>query len=117
MRLNQIAQVIDGQIVVDGAAEQADVDLAFACDTMSDLLNAVSERSLLVTRLRGPQVVHAAELLDVPGICLVGDEDAGGPMTEAACERGILLMRSLADMEQTCRRLRACNGLAVRMRL
>ncbi len=42
---------------------------------------------LLVTRLRGPQFGHAAELLGVPGTCLVGSQDAAKAMTVAARAR------------------------------
>jgi hypothetical protein len=108
MNLEDLARRIGAQVVTRGRAADVPIDRIYAGDRISDLLNQASESTLVVTNLAGPQLVRAAELMDVPAICLVGGRAPQAEMLAAAGAHGVLLMVSPADLFETCGRLYRC---------
>jgi hypothetical protein len=99
-----------GATVITPGCPAAEIDRICAADRISDLLDSASDRTLLVTNLAGPQLLHVAELMDVPGICLTGGDAPGPEMVRLARSHGTLLMVSTLDMAETCARLHGCFG-------
>lgn len=110
MKLRQLAEHIDAKVLRTGDRSSVDIDHFFGSDKMSELLNAVSETSLLVTNLANAMTVRAAALLDAVGICFLNGIDPESEVVDAANEHGTGLIVSRVGMSETCRRLRECLG-------
>jgi hypothetical protein len=109
MNLQDLAVGIGARVVVRGRGAAATIERLYAGDRISDLLNQASPTTLVVTNLVGPQLVRAAELMDVPGICLVGGHEPEPRMLAAAQAHGMTLMVSPVDLFETCARLHRCR--------
>lgn len=109
MKLSELADKLEAQIVANvEKADEARVERFHISDRISDLLNCASEGTLLVTGLVNVHLARVAELMDAPGICLLDGLAPDAPLLEAALRRGIVLMVSESDREETARLLRAC---------
>jgi hypothetical protein len=110
MRLDELARLIGARVVVAGRAADGTIDRIYAGDRISDLLTHASPTTLILTNLSGNPLVRAAELMDVPALCLVSDR-APLPATMAAAEaHGVCLMVSPVGLFETCGRLHAALG-------
>jgi hypothetical protein len=108
MNLEDLAGRIGAQVVAKGRAADIGVDRIYAGDRMSDLLNQASDRTLIVTNLASALLIRVAELMDVPGVCLVGGQHVTPELLEAARLHGLFVMVSPHDMFETCGRLYDC---------
>jgi hypothetical protein len=108
MRLDELAAKIGAKVVVGStASDKAAVDISsvYAGDRVSDLLNHAGRGVLLVSNLVGSHLVCLAQLLDVPGICLLNDIIPEPEAVKAALDNGTVLMVSPLGMYETCGRL------------
>lgn len=108
MTVQELARQIGAQLTVPGKSSNSEVARIYAGDRMSDLLEQASADTLLVTRLANPHLFRMAELMDVPGICLVRDRAPEPELLQAAAQSGTALLLSPAGLEQTCRELERC---------
>jgi hypothetical protein len=108
MTLQELANKIGAKVLVPGKGATLSVDQVYAGDRISDLLNAGTESVLLVSNLGTSHLVRVAELLDVPGLCLVSGQMPDPVAMETAQEHGTLLMVSPAGLFETCGRLYQC---------
>ena len=110
MNLHDLAHQINARICLDTGSACQGIETVHASDTMSDLIAHAANDTLLVTSLNNNQLVRVAELMDVPGICLVGMADPGPELLAMARSTGTAIMISPHDREKTCRLLEACLG-------
>ncbi len=106
MTLKNLACGIEAAILTNEAkAASVEIDTVCAGDRVSDILNGASNATLVVTNLNNMALVRAAELVEVPGICLLngGVPDPDG--LKAASENGTVLIVSPVGMFETCGRL------------
>jgi hypothetical protein len=108
MKLQDLASRISAHVVVPGRAADVRIDRIYAGDRISDLLTHASPTTLVVTNLTGAQLIRAAELMDVPGLCLVADPSPETEVLAAARAHGLCLMVSPVDLFETCGRLYRC---------
>ncbi len=108
MNLEDLAARIGARVVVRGRAADIRIDRIYAGDRISDLLSHASEAMLVVTNLSGAQLIRAAELMDVPGLCLVSNQSPEPEMLAAAAAHGLCVMVSPADLFETCGRAYQC---------
>jgi predicted transcriptional regulator len=71
VKLREIKEILDAEVVVGGDQLDKDVNTAFAADLMSDVLAFATAGSLLLTGITNPQVVRTAEVLDIAAIIMV----------------------------------------------
>ena len=102
MRLEELAKAIGADVKTPGRGVTVEADQIYAGDRISDLLNAAGESVLLVSNLASNHLMRVAELMEVPGICLVGRQQPDAAMLETAEEHGTLLMVSPAGLFETC---------------
>jgi hypothetical protein len=110
MRLTDIAAGIGALIPPGQEKFDADIRRVIAGDRMSDLLSQADETTLIVTNLAGLQLMQLAEIMDVPGVCLLR---ANAPVPELARSPdwcSTLVMISPHGMYRTCGRLHSLLG-------
>ena len=71
MKLSKIKELLDAKVLTDTPFEDVEINSAFGCDLMSDVLAFVQDQSLLLTGLVNPQVIRTAEMLDISVIVFV----------------------------------------------
>jgi redox-sensing transcriptional repressor len=102
MKLEDLAQNIGARVVTPGRPGGTEIAKIYAGDRVSDLLNAASAQTLLVSNLASVQMLRVAELMDVPGICFVNDVEPGADVVELARQTGTLLLVSPSGVFETC---------------
>jgi hypothetical protein len=111
MKLKDLAHAIEARLLPGSGNEDSEVSRIYASATMSDLIGHAAADTLLVTSLNNAQLARMAELMDVPGICLVSGTVPGQELREAARRAGTALMVSAAGLEATGRSLHEVLGL------
>ncbi len=101
MQIEQLAQESGIRIALAPSVPGGDIAKVFGANTMSGLLANASPDCLLVTGLANPQLGRIAELMDVPGICLVDDLEPGAELLAAARAAGVALLVSSRDLAST----------------
>jgi hypothetical protein len=109
MRLTELVERIGAGIATHrDKATTIEIERVYAGDKVSDMLNEVSQTTLLVTNLTTGQILRVAELMDVPSICLVNGVEPSPDLLKAAHEREVVLVVSPVDLFSTCGRLYEC---------
>jgi hypothetical protein len=108
MNLKDLSRKINARLY-SGAGECCpEVKDVHAADTMSSLIANASRDTLLVTTLNNNQLVRVAELMDAPGLCLVGGAQPSPELLAQARETGAAIMVSPFGLEDTRRMLEEC---------
>jgi len=104
MKPEEIIAAVDGQILV---APPSELNLVYGCasDLMSDVLNLIHPRTLLITGLVNVQSIRTAEMADLPAILFVRGKVPPPETLQLAQEVGIAVMVSPYRMFDCCGRL------------
>jgi hypothetical protein len=107
VKLIELAQAIEGSILV--GADQPDllIDRAFAADLLSDVLALTDERTTLITGMVNPQVMRVAEILNVTAVIFVRGKVPPQSLLTYAKELNIPLVTTKMTMFETCGRMYA----------
>jgi hypothetical protein len=108
MNTDQIAKKINALHFPIAGQTCKEVGRIHAADTISSLIANASPNTLLVTSLNNSQLIRVAELMDVPGLCLVGGVQPSSDLIARARDAGATIMVSPWDLEQTRSLLEAC---------
>lgn len=108
MKLTDLICRIGAKVLTSGAMLDAEIKRIYASDRISDLLSQGDTETLLVTNLTGVHILRAAELMDVPAICLLNGVSPEPELTTAAERKGRALLVSPYGMFETCGRLYGC---------
>ena len=92
MRLEEVVNLIYGQVLTDASICSAEVEGGCGADLMSDVLASVQPHAVLLTGLCNPQVVRTAQMADVAAIVFVR-----GKTAHAGCDRSGERGRDPAD--------------------
>jgi predicted transcriptional regulator len=111
VRIQQIIEILDGQLVC--GSEFLDTEIKSACgsDLMSDVLAFVKQNCVLLTGLTHPQVIRTAEMLDVKAVVLVRGKRPGSMFIQMAQENNIALITTNYTLYTACGKL-YINGLS-----
>ncbi len=71
MKLDEVRQILDAEVVVGADQMHKEVFTAFGADLMSDVLAYARPGTMLVTGLTNPQVIRTSEILDIAAIIIV----------------------------------------------
>ncbi len=71
MKLQEVKDILDAEIIVGKDLMNMEVRTAFGADLMSDVLAFAKPGSLLLTGLTNPQVIRTSDVLDIAAIILV----------------------------------------------
>jgi hypothetical protein len=111
MNVKELAQRIDARLYLGTGSGDSQLAHVYAADTMSDLIAHAAADTLLVTSLCNNQLIRVAELMDVPGICLVSEScQPSAELLSRASTTGTAILVSKLGLEETCARLDASLG-------
>jgi hypothetical protein len=110
MKVKELSQLIDARVHLSTVSIDSEIARVHASDTMSDLIEHAAADTLLLTTLNNNQLIRVAELMDVPGICLVGGAVPGPELLARANAAGTAILVSPTGLEETCRILETCLG-------
>ncbi|HYX07053.1 MAG TPA: hypothetical protein VE912_10010 [Bacteroidales bacterium] len=101
MKIEEIASLLDAQIICGGNNMDCTVNYAFASDLMSDVLTIEGSGILLITGLTNLQAVRTAEMADISHIVFVRDKHATEEMVSLAVENNMVLLECRYSMFKT----------------
>jgi hypothetical protein len=108
MTIQEISRRIDARLQRGSENTSKEAARFFSSDTMSELIAHAAPDTLLVTRLNNFQLVRVAELMDVPGICLVNGATPAPELLTLAGASATAILVSPHDPARTAALLRAC---------
>jgi predicted transcriptional regulator len=109
MKLRDLMQVVEAELIVGGDKLDLDIQKAFAADLMSDVLAFATDGSLLLTGLTNAQVIRTAEMLDISAVLFVRGKRPQSEVVDLAQTRGIALLTTPYILYETCGRLYQCG--------
>ena len=105
MKIEEIAKLLDANILCNEEKKDLEVFSACGSDLMSDVMAFVKENVLLLTGLINVQVIRTATLMEIGAICFVRGKQPTEEMIEMAKENGIILLASKEPLFLACGKL------------
>ena len=112
MKIEQIRQLLDAEVLCLEDQLETDVHSACGSDMMSDVLAYVKDQAVLLTGLVNSQVIRTAQMMDMVCVVFVRSKRPTLEMIEIAEENGIVLLATQKRMYEACGTL-YLNGLGV----
>ena len=94
MKIRDIAQLVDGELVGAPVDEFYEVEKAFASDLMSDVLRFNMEQTVLITGLCNNQTMRTCEMADLRVVLMGRDKQPDDDMLELAVDNDITIIKS-----------------------
>ena len=111
MKIRDVVNLLDARVLCGEELLDGEVNSAFSCDMMSDVLAFVKEQAVLITGLCNPQVVRTAEMMDMRCIIFVRGKIPPADVISLADDSGIVVLATTERMYPTCGKLYV-NGLS-----
>jgi hypothetical protein len=105
MTVADAVKILEGQFFWGEGISDMEVASACGADLMSDVMAFVKDRVVLLTGLGNPQVIRAAELLDIRCIIFVRGKAPSRDMIEMAEQAEIILAGTKLTMFIACGKL------------
>lgn len=102
MKLGEIADILNANVICGHEFLTRDVSHAFASDLMSDVLTIDSRNLLLLTGLTNVQTIRTSEMADIQNIVIVRNKQITPEMREIAIENDIVILECSYSMFKTC---------------
>jgi predicted transcriptional regulator len=109
MKLSEIIEVLDGNLLTGDGFLEKDISTCGASDLMSDILAGLSEGCILLTGLTTIQVIRTAMVANVGAVVFVRDKTPPAEVIKLAEENQLPLISSPYSMFVSCGRLHACE--------
>jgi serine kinase of HPr protein (carbohydrate metabolism regulator) len=109
MKISQIQELLNAEVVCGGDQLDREVNSACGSDMMSDVLAYVKDQAVLLTGLVNPQVVRTAEMMDMVCIVFVRSKVPTEEMIALAEEHGMVLLKTRKRMYEACGKLYAAG--------
>ncbi len=94
MKINELLQLTEGQIVAGNSEKNIIIERAFSSDLMSDVLTLDDHHIVLITGLANVQLIRTVEMADVPVVLLCRNKKATPEMLDLANEIDIILIET-----------------------
>ena len=102
MKIKEIAELLNAEVLCGEEHLDGDVHSACGCDMMSDVLAFVKEQAVLLTGLCNPQVVRTAEMMDMRCIVFVRGKMPPKDVVALAEDSGIVVLATDERMYVAC---------------
>ncbi|QZY56586.1 DRTGG domain-containing protein [Crassaminicella profunda] len=110
MKTIEIMQLLNAECLAGESLLDMEVDHAFGCDLMSDVLAFINEKTLLLTGLTNPQVIRTAEMTDINVVVFVRGKKPVKEVIDLANKNNMILLSTNHILYTACGILYA-NGL------
>ncbi len=111
MKLSEIKEILNAEVLVGGDELDREVFSACGSDLMSDVLAFVKDQALLLTGLVNGQVIRTAEMMDIHAVIFIRGKEPTAEVLNLAESREMVIMKTDLPMYPACGRLYAA-GLA-----
>lgn len=101
MKISELIDVIQGELICGADRLNHEVNTAFASDLMSDVLTVKIDNVLLLTGLANIQALRTAEMSDITCIIFVRNKKITDDMLDLAKENGLILISSPYSLFKT----------------
>lgn len=102
MNLREIKKLLNAEVITGLDLLDIEVNSAFACDLMSDVLAFVEDKSVLLTGLVNKQTVRTAEMMDIGVIIFVRGKRPDEETVDLAKENNIVIMTTKHILYTSC---------------
>ena len=109
MKLSQIRDILNAEVLTGDDFLDMDVAVAGGADLMSDVLAFAQPNCLLLTGLTTAQVVYTAEMAFIRAICFVRGKRPDEQTIRLAAGKEMVLMTTQYYMYDSCGRLYAAG--------
>jgi hypothetical protein len=92
MKLKDILEVLDGQVICGKERLNDEVEAGFASDLLSDVLTLQANNLILLTGLANVQTIRTAEMAEIQYIVLVRNKKATPEIIELAKENNKVII-------------------------
>ena len=93
MKIEEIAKLLDGEIVGAPVDDSYEVTKAFASDLMSDVLRFHMDETVLITGLCNNQTMRTSEMADLRVVVIGRDKQPDEDMLELAEDSDITIIK------------------------
>ena len=98
MKIREIAELLHAEVLSGKEMLDTEVQNAFCCDMMSDVLAFATNQSVLITGLLNPQVVRTAMMLDMHCIVFIQGKEPTPEIVSLAEADDIVVMVTQESM-------------------
>ena len=105
MKLREIRDILEAEVLSGEAYLDRDVYAACGADLMSDVLAFVKNQSVLLTGLLNPQMVRTAEMMDICCIIIVWGKIPDAQTVKLTDDKNIVFMTTKNHMYAACGKL------------
>ena len=102
MKISEVAEILDAQVLCGNRYLDAELDSAFGADLMSDVLAFVQEHTLILTVMVNLHVIRTAEMLDVHCILFVRGKQVPEEILERAEELDMVILSTEKTLYTAC---------------
>ena len=102
MKLIEVKELLDAEVLVGEDALDTEIESAFACDLMSDVLAFVEDKSLLLTGLTNLQTIRTAEMMDIDAIIFVRGKIPNQEILDLAKENNMCILSTKHILYKSC---------------
>jgi predicted transcriptional regulator len=105
LTIRDVAQALGAEVLAGEDGLDRDIGVAIASDLVSDILCCRDDGAFLVTGLAKIQLLRAADMIDLIGICFVRGKIPEEGVVEYAREMGLPVILTPKTMYETCGRV------------
>lgn len=102
MKIQEIIEILDAEILCGHDKMDVGIEVAFASDLMSDVLTLKNDHVLLITGLANTQTIRTAEMSDIQCIIFARNKKVTEEMLELARENEIVVLQCRYSVYRTC---------------
>ena len=93
MKLNEIAKIVNAQILIEAGRMSQEIKYAYCADLMSDVLRRTFDDAMLITGLANIHSVRTSEMLGINVMMYVRDKLPTKEVLEEALACGIAVLK------------------------
>ena len=105
VKIRDVAEALGAEVLSGEDGLGRDIGVVIASDLVSDILCCRDEGAFLITGLAKIQILRAADMIDLIGICFVRGKTPETEVLAYAREMGLPVMLTPKTMYETCGRV------------
>jgi predicted transcriptional regulator len=102
VRVRDVAEALGAEILAGEDGLDREIGVVISSDLVSDILCCRDEGAFLITGLAKIQILRAADMIDLVGICFVRGKVPEAGVVEHARELGLPVMLTDRTMYESC---------------